>query len=122
MTKYKIFGLGDNKILVVVLSLELTQQYWDSLQLDLKNKAYPSSTVYMDFLYRNGKTRRFLKTSYDGNHLSINGVLMSEIPTSCKRIADVFFYKNYSLYRGSVLSESKLMQYLKQIKNRYNLL
>lgn len=122
MTKYKIFGLSDNKILVVVLSLEMTQQYWDSLQLDLRNKAYPSSTVYMDFLYRNGKTRRFLKTSFDGDQLSINGALMSEIPASCRKIADVFFYKNYSLYKGSVLSESKLMLYMKQIKNRYNLL
>ena len=34
MTKYKIFVLSDNKILVVVLSLELTQQYWDSLLLE----------------------------------------------------------------------------------------
>lgn len=55
MTKYRIFELSDNNILVVVLSLEMTQQYWDSLQLDLRNKAYPSSTVYMDFLYRNGR-------------------------------------------------------------------
>lgn len=66
--------------------------------------------------------RRFFQTSYDGNHLSTNGVLKSEIPASCRRIADVFFYENYSLYRGSVLPESKLMLYLKQIKNRYNLL
>lgn len=121
MTKYKILGLNDNNILIIVLSLEMTQQYWDSLQLDLKRKGFPSSTVYIDFLYRNGNSRRFLQTSYDGDRLMLNGVATSEIPAFCREIADTFFYENNSLYKGCVLSLTKQAFYLNQIRKKYNL-
>lgn len=121
MAKYKILKINDNNVLVIVLSLEMLQEYWETLLMDMKKENISSSMVYFDLLYRNGKSRRFLQASFDGEKLTSNVVVKAKIPLICERLADMFLYKNHTLYKGSVISSANLLIYLNQIKRRYNL-
>lgn len=121
MAKYKILKINDNNVLVIVLSLEMLQEYWETLLMDMRKKNISSSMVYFDLLYRNGKSKRFLQASFDGEKLMSNIVVKAKIPIICEKSADMFLYKNHTLYKGSVLSSAKLLMFLSQIKRKYNL-
>lgn len=59
MADYKIIPLNKKELLIIILSLEMTQKYLNRLLLDLGQMKLSSSVVYFDFLYRNGTTTRF---------------------------------------------------------------
>lgn len=63
MANYRIFKTDSREVLVIILSLDMTQEYWAKLQNDLNELVMINSTVYLDFLYRNGSSSRFMKTS-----------------------------------------------------------
>ena len=121
MANYRIFKTDSREVLVIILSLDMTQEYWTKLQNDLNELVMINSTVYLDFLYRNGASSRFMKTSFNKGRLDWNAVLSTQIPASCLKKADIFFYENYSLYKGSVISEYKRQLLYKRIQNFYNL-
>lgn len=121
MANYRIFKIDSREVLVIILSLDMTQEYWTKLQSDLNEQVMKNSTVYLDFLYRNGASSRFVKTSFNEGCLDWNAVLSTKIPTTCQKKADIFFYENYSLYKGSVISEHKLKLLYRRIQNFYNL-
>lgn len=52
MANYRIFKTDSREVLVVILSLDMTQEYWAKLQNDLNELVMTNSTVYLDFLYR----------------------------------------------------------------------
>ena len=60
MANYRIFKTDSREVLVVILSLDMTQEYWTKLQNDLNGLVMTNSTVYLDFLYRNGASSRFM--------------------------------------------------------------
>lgn len=121
MANYRIFKIDSREILVIILSLDMTQEYWTQLQNDLNELVMKNSTVYLDFLYRNGVSSRFMKTSFNEGYLDWNAVLSAKIPAICQKKADIFFYENYSLYKGSVISEYKLQLLYRRIQTYYNL-
>lgn len=121
MANYRIFKIDSREVLVIILSLDMTQEYWTKLQSDLNEQVMKNSTVYLDFLYRNGASSRFVKTSFNEGCLDWNAVLSTKIPATCQKKADIFFYENYSLYKGSVISEHKLKLLYRRIQNFYNL-
>lgn len=122
MADYKIIPLNKKELLIIILSLEMTQKYLNRLLLDLGQMKLSSSVVYFDFLYRNGTTTRFFKSSYDGNSLAINNAaFLKNVPEICVKKADMFFYKNFKKYKGCVLSASKMQLLLQQIRSIYHL-
>lgn len=121
MANYRIFKTDSREVLVIILSLDMTQEYWAKLQNDINELVMINSTVYLDFLYRNGSSSRFMKTSFNEGCLDWNAVLSTKIPATCQKKADIFFYENYSLYKGSVISEYKRQLLYKRIQNFYNL-
>ena len=58
---YQIISLGEQSLLVVILSLEMMDNYWTTLQSELAQYNIANAEVYFDFLYRNGLKNRFFK-------------------------------------------------------------
>ena len=49
MANYRIFKIDSREVLVIILSLDMTQEYWTKLQSDLNEQVMKNSTVYLDF-------------------------------------------------------------------------
>lgn len=58
---YQIISLGEQSLLVVILSLEMMDNYWTTLQSELAQYNIANAEVYFDFLYRNGLKIDFSK-------------------------------------------------------------
>ncbi len=101
---YQIISLGERSFLVVILSLEMTEYYWDDLQSALAKYDIANAEVYFDFLYRNGLKNRFFKTRLDGVKLLSNSLRKCEAPKECVRASDTFFNLNKDKIEHSVLT------------------
>ena len=71
---YQIISLGEQSLLVVILSLEMMDNYWTTLQSELAQYNIANAEVYFDFLYRNGLKNRFFKTRLMGVSLLNNSL------------------------------------------------
>lgn len=101
---YQIISLGERSFLVVVLSLEMTDCYWTSLQSELAKFNVAEAEVYFDFLYRNGLKNRFFKTKLMGVSLLNNSLRKCEATRECIAASEKFFTLHKDVIEHSVLS------------------
>ena len=116
--EYQIYQIKDVKcLLVVILSVEMTDYYWQNLKSELANLDSADSEVYFDFLYRNGLRNRFFKSKLHGVKLVDNSLRKCDAPEECVRVADTFFAKHSAWIETSVLSSLQKLFYKHKISD-----
>lgn len=118
---YQIISLGERSFLVVILSLEMTECYWTTLQSELANYNISNAEVYFDFLYRNGLKNRFFKTKLMGASLLDNSLKKCEVTQECLIASDAFFTLHQDIIEHSVLSSIQKTFFRKKL-NRADML
>lgn len=114
--EFKIISLQERSLLVVILSFEITNYYWEKLQTELAKCNIANADIYFDFLYRNGLRNRFFKSRLDGFTLITNSLRRCEIPQEYKIIADNFFSLHSNWIDSSVLSSFQKIFYKNKLK------
>ena len=116
---FKIISIPDGNFIVVILSDEMTCEYWNSLKNALPESDNRNADIYFDFLFRNGLKNRFFKTSLSRFFNVANSLKKCDVPEEYIRIADSFFAGNSYLIEESVLSNFQKEFYKKKISH-YN--
>ena len=112
---YKIISLGEQSFLVVILSLEMTDCYWPTLQTEIAKYNVANAEVYFDFLFRNGLKDRFFKTKLSGVNLLYNSLRRCNATRECIYAADKFFSSHTEMIEYSVLSSFQKTFYRRKL-------
>ena len=119
---YQIISLGEQSLLVVILSLEMMDNYWTTLQSELAQYNIANAEVYFDFLYRNGLKNRFFKTRLMGVSLLNNSLRKCKATQECIIASEKFFALHKDVIEHSVLSSVQKMFFRKKLdKNNVSL-
>lgn len=112
---YQIISLGEQSLLVVILSLEMMDNYWTTLQSELAQYNIDNAEVYFDFLYRNGLKNRFFKTRLMGVSLLNNSLRKCKATQECIIASEKFFALHKDVIEHSVLSSVQKMFFRKKL-------
>lgn len=112
---YQIISLGEQSLLVVILSLEMMDNYWTTLQSELAQYNIANAEVYFDFLYRNGLKNRFFKTRLMGVSLLNNSLRKCKATQECIIASENFFALHKDMIEHSVLSSVQKMFFRKKL-------
>lgn len=112
---YQIISLGEQSLLVVILSLEMMDNYWTTLQSELAQYNIANAEVYFDFLYRNGLKNRFFKTKLMGVSLLNNSLRKCKATQECIIASEKFFALHKDVIEHSVLSSVQKMFFRKKL-------
>ena len=112
---YQIISLGEQSLLVVILSLEMMDNYWTTLQSELAQYNIANAEVYFDFLYRNGLKNRFFKTRLMGVSLANNSLRKCKATQECIIASEKFFALHKDVIEHSVLSSVQKMFFRKKL-------
>ena len=112
---YQIISLGEQSLLVVILSLEMMDNYWTTLQSGLAQYNIANAEVYFDFLYRNGLKNRFFKTRLMGVSLLNNSLRKCKATQECIIASEKFFALHKDVIEHSVLSSVQKMFFRKKL-------
>lgn len=112
---YQIISLGEQSLLVVILSLEMMDNYWTTLQSELVQYNIANAEVYFDFLYRNGLKNRFFKTRLMGVSLLNNSLRKCKATQECIIASEKFFALHKDVIEHSVLSSVQKMFFRKKL-------
>ena len=113
MEKYfHIETVDQDRILVIILSYELTSVYWSELVKTLRERHCNNKTVYFDFLYRNGYENRFFTTRIDDMSNFKGRLRKCDTYDSFEEISRHFFSMHKDLLATSILSRQQIEHYL----------
>lgn len=113
MGKYfHIETVDQERLLVIILSCEMTSVYWNELLSTLRERQYSNKTVYFDFLYRNGYENRFFSASIDDQFLFKGRLRRCDVFDTFETISRRFFTLHEELLKTSILSRQQIQQYL----------
>ena len=112
---YQIISLGEQSLLVVIMSLEMMDNYWTTLQSELAQYNIANAEVYFDFLYRNGLKNRFFKTRLMGVSLLNNSLRKCKATQECIIASEKFFALHKDVIEHSVLSSVQKMFFRKKL-------
>lgn len=118
---YKIHETSQHKVLVTVLTCEMTEVYWTQLQDDIHQLNLVNANVYFDFIYRNGMRDRYYRLSTDSKSKIKDTLLPCRELEDIEVVADEFFAKNLHLIRTSVLSSFQKQFYINKLKRLYKI-
>ena len=114
---YNIKQIGNNNILVTILTTEGTSVYWHALKSQLNRREYANKSVFFDFMYRNGFQNRFFCA-----HIIQTDAVLSQLCrceeslAEVEREADRFFAHNIRFLEGSALTELQRNSYVYRIR------
>ena len=118
---YTVQRTHQQKILVTVLSCEMTEVYWWQLKRDINALNVGDSCIFFDFMYRNGMRDRYYQIHTD-NHSQIKGTLLPcHDCHDLEIIADEFFAHNPQYIATSVLSSFQKQFYLNRLRRIFNM-
>lgn len=109
MGKYfHIETLDSDRLLVIILSCELTSVYWNKLLATFKDNHIINKTVYFDFLYRNGYENRFFVANLNESSAFNGRLRRCDVPERFEKISQRFFRMHEELLASSALASSFL--------------
>lgn len=113
MGKYfHIETVDQDRLLVIILSCEMTSVYWNELVSTLRDRHCNNKTVYFDFLYRNGYENRFFLASIDEESNFKGRLRRCDVFDTFEAISRRFFSLHEDLLTSSILSRQQIEQYL----------
>lgn len=117
MGKYfHIEKVDQERLLVIILSCEMTSVYWNELVSTLRERHYSNKTVYFDFLYRNGYENRFFFASIDDKFNFRGRLRRCDAFDTFEAISHRFFSMHENLLASSILSRQQIQQYLLEFR------
>lgn len=102
---------------VTILSYEMTHFYWDELVSAIKAYNKPNSPVYFDYMYRNGLSNRFFKSSTDADCLCSCNLQSYMVSSEDKYVFDKVFADNLKYVETSALTQIQKRLYKKKVLN-----
>lgn len=115
MEKYfHIETIDQERLLVIILSCELTSVYWNELVSSLRKRRCRNKIVYFDFLYRNGYENRFFIAKIDDQSNFREHLKRCEVNDAFDAISHRFFSLHRELLFTSILSRRQIEQYLQR--------
>lgn len=113
MGKYfHIETVDQERLLVIILSCEMTSVYWNELVSTLRERHYSNKTIYFDFLYRNGYENRFFSANIDDKFKFRGRLRRCDVFDTFEAISHRFFSLHEELLNTSILSRQQIQQYL----------
>lgn len=100
------------RILVIILSCEMTSVYWSELVNTLRERHCNNKIVYFDFLYRNGYENRFFVARIDERSNFKGRLRKCDAFGSFEAVTRHFFSTHKDLLVTSILSRQQIEQYL----------
>ncbi len=115
--EYIIYQLNSQRILVVLLSYDVSADSWNKLrdEISSRNETADNAEVYIDYLLRNGLKDRYYKTHLNGRMLLFNTARHCDAPKECKEVSDKLFFLHEELLDRGILTPKQKSTYLKQI-------
>lgn len=105
---FHIEDVGNDRLLVIILSTELTSVYWNELLNAFQRNHWRNRTVYFDFIYRNGFENRFFSAVLNDESRLMGRLHRCEIESTFDRMSRLFFAKNIELLEDSILSSIQI--------------
>lgn len=112
---FHIEDVDSDKLLVIILSCELTSVYWNELLETFRENHWRRKTVYFDFLYRNGYENRFFSALLDDNSKLQGRLHRCELERSIDMRSRRFFAQHSELLSDSILSSLQVERYLDEV-------
>lgn len=113
MGKYfHIETVDKDRLLVIILSCEMTSVYWNELVSTFRENNLYNKTVYFDFLYRNGYENRFFLAHLDEQSNFQGRLRRCEFYDTFAAISHNFFSLHKELLSESILSNQQIENYL----------
>ena len=114
---FHIVSLGNDSILIIILSTEQTSAYWKELMHAVSKLNRPNIDIYFDFLYRNGFENRFFSAKSNNKSILEGRLRACDIAEKYKYIANMFFKSHIEMLNGSALSNAHRNQYVRILRN-----
>ena len=117
MGKYfHIESVDNERLLVIILSCEMTSVYWNELLSTIRDRHFNNQTVYFDFLYRNGYENRFFTANIDANSNIKGRLRRCDAFDTFEAISHRFFSMHEDFLASSILSRQQIQQYLLEFR------
>lgn len=108
MTRFEIKKLDNQTLLVILLTFELFEEYWDELCKAIASYNIPDADVYFDYLVKNGTHERFFITKLNGLDLMPNHFnLVTEMDPLIISLCNSYFQENPEALKTSALSQKQ---------------
>lgn len=112
---FHIEDIDNERLLVIILTSELTSVYWNDLLEAFHEHHWSNKTVYFDFLYRNGYENRFFSASLNAESRLKGSLRHCQMEQAYDEISKRFFALHSELLMGSILSNQQIEHYLSDI-------
>lgn len=114
---YEIVSVSNDKILVSVQTVDLSNSFWQHLENDIRRRRIEDVIVVFDFLLKLGLANRFFFTHYKDNELQ-TGVMPMQLNPSIINVFDRYFSENTGLLEKSLMSSRAQHIYLEYIQQQ----
>lgn len=108
---YEIIHISQNEILVTVLTVDMTNSFWQILENDIKIRSGKDIVVIFDFLLKLGPKNRFFYTYYKGHKLE-EEIKPANMNRDKEILFDLFFKGHLGLLERSLMSSRAQQNYI----------
>lgn len=113
---FNIVESNDNRgLFVTILSYEMTHTYWEELVNAIKAYNKPNMPVYFDYLYRNGLSNRFFKSSTDSLCRCSYNLQPHRLSHEETLIFDKVFAANMRYVESSALTQIQKRMFIRKV-------
>lgn len=112
---FHIEDIDSDRLLVIILSTELTSVYWKELLETFQRNMWRNRTVYFDFLYRNGYENRFFSAVLNNESRLMGRLHKCEIENTFDRMSRSYFARHADLLADSILTKGQIERLLDEL-------
>ena len=105
---FHIEDIDSDRLLVIILSTELTSVYWEELLDTFQRNMWRNRTVYFDFLYRNGYDNRFFSAVLNDESRLTGRLHRCEIESTFDLMSRRYFACHVDLLADSILTKTQI--------------
>lgn len=105
--EFHIEKLDNKRILVIPTNYLRPEQYLEQIEYVIASNFTGCSTVYFDFLIKNGKRDRYYKAQVTDNRIQVNSFCPIVIDSELMLLSNSFFSKHFELISESLLPKAQ---------------
>jgi hypothetical protein len=105
---FHIEDIDSDRLLVIILSTELTSVYWKDLLDTFQRNMWRNRTVYFDFLYRNGYENRFFSAFLNDESRLMGRLHKCEMESTFDCMSRRYFARHADLLVDSILTKAQI--------------
>lgn len=112
MEYFKLIRIDRNNLLVIVLTFEMSDMFWRSLNDSLSNMGIDEGDLYMDYSYRNGDSNFSFCASIANHTIQQHNIKRCVFPKAIDREVMKFYINNKIYVERSNMSHHKKLHFL----------